>query len=292
MMRLLDQDGRHGRGEAGRPSLRRLVAGMIVALAAAGLPGPTLAQPQPGTQAQEPAREPTAPASPQPASPQPAVPQPAAPQPAAPATPAQAPAPGPLPAPALPPAAAPAQQAPAPMPAPAPLAPRADRNATLAGSPGDTMNVDPVTLPNRSALALSGQTTWDRGIETLGQVFRRLEAEAGKLGLQVAGRPLTHFIETDDVGFRYEAMLPVDRVPEAGAPLPADIRAGATPPGQALRFTHKAPYDDVDSTYEGITAYLDAKGLTVRDQFIEEYVSDLARAGEPEFEVNIYVQPR
>jgi effector-binding domain-containing protein len=87
-------------------------------------------------------------------------------------------------------------------------------------------------------------------------------------------------------------MLPVDRAPQAGAPLPTDMRAAVTPPGQALRFTHKAPYDDVDSTYEGITAYLDAKGLTVRDQFIEEYVSDLARAGDPEFEVNIYVQPR
>jgi effector-binding domain-containing protein len=122
------------------------------------------------------------------------------------------------------------------------------------------------------------------------EVFRRLDGEAGRLGLQVAGRPLTYFIETDDMGFRYEAMLPVDRTPETG--LPADVRAGQTPTGNALRFTHKAPYDDIDATYEGITAYLDAKGLTVRDQFLEEYVNEPNDSADPNFEINIYVQPR
>lgn len=154
------------------------------------------------------------------------------------------------------------------------------------------MNVDSLVLVPKDALSVTGQASWDRGFEQLSEVFRRLEAEASRLGLQVAGRPLTHFIETDDAGFRFDAMLPVDRPPAAGAPLPADIRASRTPAGNALRFTHKAPYDDIDSTYEGITAYLDAKGLTVRDQFIEEYVSEAKDAAEPTFEVNIYVQPR
>lgn len=183
---------------------------------------------------------------------------------------------------------------PAPPPAPASpvtAGPAVDRNSTLAGKPGDTMGVDTLVLAPKPALTITGQTTWDKGIETLGNVFQRLENDAGRLGLRVAGRPLTYFAETDDMGFRYEAILPVDRLPDNAAQL-GEVRAGSTPSGNALRFTHKSPYDDIDSTYEGITAYLDAKGLTVRDQFLEEYVSDLKDPSDAGFEVNIYVQPR
>ncbi len=153
------------------------------------------------------------------------------------------------------------------------------------------MGVDPLVLAPKPALVISGQTTWDKGFETLAGVFKKLEAEAGRLGVKVAGRPLTYFAETDDIGFRFDAMIPVDRPADAGAQ-PGEARAGSTPAGNALRFTHKAPYDDIDTTYEGITAYLDAKGLTVRDQFLEEYVSELRDPGEPGFEINIYVMPR
>jgi effector-binding domain-containing protein len=214
---------------------------------------------------------------------------PLAPPPGAAAQPEAAPAQPAPPAPAIPlvPQAAPLPPAAA---APAPP-PGIDANATLAGKSGDPMNVDEIVLPQKPALVISGQTTWDKGFDTLAETFRRLDAEAARLGLKVAGRPLTYFAETDDMGFRYDAMLPVDRTPEIGTP-GGNIRSGQTPQGNALRFTHKGPYEDVDTTYEGITAYLDAKGVTVRDQFIEEYVNEPRDAADPNFEVNIYVQPR
>lgn len=208
------------------------------------------------------------------------------------APPPPAPAIAPLPETAVP--AVPAPGAPAPgVPAPAVIAPAPglDPNTTLAGKPGDPMNVDELVLPQKPALVISGQTTWDKGFDTLAETFRRLDAEASRLGLKVAGRPLTYFAETDDMGFRYDALLPVDRTPEVGTP-GANIRSGQTPQGKALRFTHKGPYEDVDTTYEGITAYLDAKGMIVRDQFIEEYVNEPKDAADPNFEINIYVQPR
>lgn len=218
-----------------------------------------------------------------------------------------APPPGaeaPAPAPAAPPAdtAQPAPAAPAPSPIPPTAAPAAppqqaapvgpvDPDATLAGRPGDVNDVDEVNMPARPALVIAGQSTWDGAFDTLRNAFSRLRDEAGRRGLNVAGRPLTVFVETDDMSFRYEATLPVDRLAEApgGAP---DIRAGATPSGRALRFVHRGPYDEIDSMYEGITAYLDAKGLIVRDQFIEEYLNEARDGADPGFELNIYVQPR
>jgi effector-binding domain-containing protein len=161
----------------------------------------------------------------------------------------------------------------------------------LAGKPGDPSSVDELTLTSKPAISIIGQTTWDKATDTLQSIFARLEREAGARGLAIAGRPLTVFLETDDIGFRYEAMLPVARAAE-GLATPGEVRAAQTPAGRVMRFVHKAPYDDIEATYEGITAYLDAKGVIVRDQFVEEYVSPLSEAGDIGFEANIYVLPR
>jgi effector-binding domain-containing protein len=264
---------------------------MVMVISAGSGAGAQTADTRPGSAAGVPLPAPveSAPLAPPPGAPQ-------APSPVAPSLAAPAPAPpsaaeaGPVPAPAQSPAPAPAPQlAQPPAAAPSP-SPSVNPDATLAGKPGDTTDVDTLVLTARPALTMAGQTTWDKGLGTLAEVFEKLRGEAGKLGLQVAGRPLTHFIETDDIGFRYEAMLPVDRPP--GTTPPGDVRSGTTPEGRALRFTHKAPYDDIDTTYESITAYLDAKGLTVRDQFIEEYVGDPRKGDDPNFEINVYVLPR
>jgi len=168
-----------------------------------------------------------------------------------------------------------------------------DPNATLAGKRGDASDIDDVALVAKPVLALSGQATWDQGFQKLSESFNILRAEAQKAGLPVAGRPLSLFVETTDDGFRFEAMLPV--APSAGGQVPAfgpGIRLGASPAGRALRFLHVAPYDDIDSTYETITAYLEAKSIAVKDAFLEEYVSDLKDPGDPNLEINVYVQPK
>jgi len=217
--------------------------------------------------------------------------------PAAPVAPPPAPveaAPLPAPAPAVPPAPspAPAQPAPPPPAASAPPAPTPGR-PTLIEKAGDPMDVDEVTLPAKPAAVLSGTSTWDDGFANLRSAFARMEDELAKAGLKPAGRPLAIFLQTDDTSFTYEAMIPIERPPEPRpAALPPDIRLGTTPEGRALRFVHKAPYDEIDSTYETITAYLDAKGVVVKDAFIEEYVNDAKDAQDAELEINIFVQPR
>lgn len=210
-------------------------------------------------------------------------------------------APAPPPAVAAPdaPALAAPQTPPAPpAPAAAPVPPAAatasplDPNSTLAAKPGDTVNVDDLELQPKNAAVTTGKSTWDDGPRTLANAFARMRAEADKAGVKVAGRPLAIFVETDDSSFRFEAFLPIDRIPDNRDLMGPDIRFSQTPAGRALRFFHKGPYDDVDSTYEVITAYLDAKGITVRDAFVEEYVGELKDASSAAFEMNIYVMPR
>lgn len=190
-------------------------------------------------------------------------------------------------APAWPQGAAPSIGAPAPTSPPA-----ASDRPTLVPDAGDPVDVDEVTLPAKPVAMLSGKSTWEEGFSTLKKTFQRIEDELAKAGIAPAGRPITVFTQTDDDGFRYEAMIPIDRAPE-GRPTPSpDIRFGATPSGRALRFVHKGPYDDIDSTYETVTAYLDAKGVEVKDAFVEEYVSDLTSSDDASLEINIFALPK
>jgi hypothetical protein len=214
---------------------------------------------------------------------QPLPPLPQASPPAAPATPAPAPAPPPA-------AQAPSPQAPAAPPAAAgPVGPV----VTLAPPPADPTTPDEVMLSSRPAVTVQGQSTWDDGYETLTKAFDVLRREAAKAALRVTGVPLATFLETDDLGFRFEAQLPVASVPAARPPgMAAEVGFGATPAGKAIRFSHRAPYDDIDSTYEAISAYLDSKGIEVKENFTEEYVNPGVDAGDVALEIFIYVQPK
>ncbi len=172
------------------------------------------------------------------------------------------------------------------------IAPSAGARPTLVPSPGDPLDVAEVTLPAKPAAVLAGTSSWDEGFDDLKQAFGRIEGELAKAGIRPAGRPVTVFLETDDMGFRYEAMVPVDAAASNRPNLSAEVGFGRTPEGKAYHFVHKGPYENIDSTYETITAYLDAKGIVAQDVFIEEYVTDLTDRTDDSLEINIFVQPR
>ncbi|WP_201834254.1 GyrI-like domain-containing protein [Microvirga zambiensis] len=221
----------------------------------------------------------------------------ASPPPAAPAAPA-------APAPAEPPAAPQTQSAPSPAPAnpqtsapatPAPAAPapvqQADRT-TLFPGPSDPTGVEEGVLLSKPTLVFSGTSTWDEAFDNLKNAFTKIAGEMKKAGIAPAGRPLTIFVDTDDNGFKYEAMVPIAKVPEGKTELTPEIKFGRTPEGKSFRFVHKDAYDEIDGTYETITAYLDIKEIVAKDAFIEEYVSEFTDSQDTNFEVNIYVQPK
>lgn len=177
-------------------------------------------------------------------------------------------------------------------PSPSPPPPAASARPTLLPTPGDSLDVKEVVLPAKPAAVLAGQSSWDEGFDNLKNSFATIESALGRAGLRPAGRPVTVFLETDDAGFRYEAMVPVDEASAGRLPLSTEIRYGRIPEGKAYHFLHKGPYEDIDSTYETITAYLDAKGIVAKDVFIEEYVTDLTDRADDSLEINIFVQPR
>lgn len=229
----------------------------------------------------------------------PATTPPAAEPPAAPAAPQPAPqaqtAPAPAETPAQTEAPATAQPAPATPTPPAPSSPAPVQEAgrtTLFPNPSDPTGVEEGVLVSKDTVMLAGISTWDEAYDNLKNAFTKIGDELKKAGIEPTGRPLTIFVDTDDNGFKYEAMVPIARVPEGKTELTPEIKFGRTPTGKSFRFVHKDAYDEIDGTYETITAYLDIKEIVAKDAFIEEYVSDFTDSQDTNFEVNIYVQPK
>ena len=158
-----------------------------------------------------------------------------------------------------------------------------------AESPVESVSGQIVEVAARPALVLKGQAKWDEAAKTLTASLEKVTAAATKAGLAPNGRPLTVFTDTDDNGFHYEAMLPIAKAPEGKVKLADGVEVGASPAGKALKFEHRGSYDEIDATYEAITAYLDEKGLDTNNVFIEEYLTNLTDAEDANVDVDIYV---
>lgn len=170
-------------------------------------------------------------------------------------------------------------------PASPPAAPAEDMNKPSA----DASNAREITLTARPALVLRGQGTWDDGYETLMKAFAGLRAEAKRLGLSSSAKPQSAFTETSDLTFKYEAMLILDAAPDAALKPGGGMGFSTTPEGKAFVFSHTGAYDDIDSVYEAITAWLDEKGLTAKGSFVEEYLNEPQGSDDTLLQINIYV---
>ena len=174
---------------------------------------------------------------------------------------------------------------------PAPASPPSATETTPDDPPAsaDVGSVASLTLAARPALTLSGSAEWEAGLPTVMKALETLRAEMTKAGLQPGGRPVSVFTETDDQGFKFTAMLPLAAKPETAPALGQNVALGETPAGKAMKFEHRGSYDDIDTSYEAITAYLDEKGLEAQNLFIEEYLTTPKDAEDSELEVDIYV---
>ncbi len=157
------------------------------------------------------------------------------------------------------------------------------------GKPIEDTSIKTEEVAARTVLVAHGAASWEEGFGKIGEQLAKLRAAADKAGLKVQGRPMAVFTDTDDAGFKFDAMLPVDAPADAKPDLGADVTLAQSPSGKAIKFEHRGAYDDIDSTYEAITAYLDEKGLEARNLFVEEYLGDAKDSSDVNTQVDIHV---
>ena len=96
--------------------------------------------------------------------------------------------------------------------------------------------------------------------------------------------PVTVPVDVVDIISRCLAKEPAAEIKPQGG-----ITPGKSLAGRAYVFKHVGAYDDIDSVYEAITAWLDEKGLTSKGAFLEEYLNEPEGSDDAKLELNIYV---
>ncbi|MCA3612395.1 MAG: GyrI-like domain-containing protein [Methylobacterium sp.] len=183
-------------------------------------------------------------------------------------------------------AAAVAQATPVPSPpgvSPAPPSPGMEKPSA------DASTGQLVEHAARPVLRLRAASTWDDGFAEIRKSMLLLGEEARRLGLITGTPPMVHFVTSDDLGFTFEAMLPLAAPAAPGTQARAGFELAQSPAGRAIIFTHEGPYDDIDAAYEAITAFLDEKGLTSTGTYLEEYLFWPEKSDDPGLKLNIVV---
>ncbi len=183
------------------------------------------------------------------------------------------------------------QAAPAPdqgAPAPEATVPEPDHDKAAPGIPSDA-SAETVDVPARSVALVAGDAQWADGFKAIVAAIEKVQDAVKTAGLKQAGPPFAVFLSTDETSFHYEAMVPLAEKPEGKSDLSDTVKIGDSPSGKAIKFLHRGAYDDIDSTYDLITAYLDEKGLEAKNLFIEEYLSDTKESDDATLQADIYV---
>jgi hypothetical protein len=143
-------------------------------------------------------------------------------------------------------------------------------------------------IPVRPALVVQGTSDWTDGYIAIENAFQRLRTEIARASLKANGAPLAVFVFTDDMGFRFQGMLPIEE-PAAAPALGAEFSLGKTPGGRAVKFEHRGAYDEIDATYDAVTAWLDDRDLVAQDFFVEEWLKAGSSASDIDAAVDVYV---
>jgi effector-binding domain-containing protein len=186
-----------------------------------------------------------------------------------------------------------AQSTPAPTPSPPPpAAPSPAPSETPTPTPSPAPSADSgqiIELVARPAACVEGKANREEVYVSIQASLATARGELDKVAIKPAARPIAVFLEADDNGFVYRAEIPVDAIPEGKTSLSPAVKFCQTPVGKSMRFEHRGAYDDIDATYEAITAYLDEKGVDAQDVFVEEYLNDVKTTDDPNLQVDIFV---
>jgi effector-binding domain-containing protein len=121
----------------------------------------------------------------------------------------------------------------------------------------------------------------------LGAAFAELGGFIAQHGIEVTGQPMAISRAWDETGYRFDAALPVDRLPERPG---AGIGTGLSPGGRAVRIVHRGPYALLPATYEQLAAFMAAHGLRQGPVSWEHYISDPGNTPPEKLLTHVYFQ--
>ncbi len=122
----------------------------------------------------------------------------------------------------------------------------------------------------------------------MGEAFGSLMGFMGEHGIQIAGAPLAIYHAYSETEATYDVAVPVSAADAERAAGHADIKAGASHAGRALKAVHVGPYTKLADTYSRIMPYMEQEGLPPTGPSWEVYMNDPESTPEDELITEIY----
>ncbi len=152
----------------------------------------------------------------------------------------------------------------------------------FSGLDAEILRVDPVDI---LYISTRNQPVESDVGTSLAAAFREIRAFMQENSIEMLSAPMAITRSWDAHTLAMDAAIPVI---SADVPPGANIRAGLSPHGTAVRAVHRGPYETMGSTYEQLSAYMAVNGLEEGRVSWEQYVSDPALTPSTELITHIY----
>ena len=116
--------------------------------------------------------------------------------------------------------------------------------------------------------------------------YAEISAFMNQAGIGMTGSPMAITRTGEEETYQFDAAIPVDFIP---AVLSGNIQSGLSPAGSAVRAVHKGGYNQMGPTYEKLTAYMSAHGLSQGRVSWEHYISDPANTELADLTTHVYI---
>lgn len=122
---------------------------------------------------------------------------------------------------------------------------------------------------------------------TMGEAFKDVMGFVESQGITPDGPLLSIYYsyDPDTVAFRAGVFVTAEDARTAQG----DIKAGTTPAGRVLSFTHTGPYSTLSESYSAMMGWLTTQGLKFGAPTWEAYVDDPDSTPEAELRTDIFV---
>lgn len=136
-------------------------------------------------------------------------------------------------------------------------------------------------------LCISGSTSQDvpNISEKYGYSFDQLMSNIQVNGMEMAGSPVTVTTHWGDNKYEYQNCIPVE---EIKGDLSASVVERTSYEGTAVRIVHIGPYENLESSYNDIMAYIEQFGFEMVGFPWEVYISDPSNTTDDKLVTHIY----
>ena len=105
-------------------------------------------------------------------------------------------------------------------------------------------------------------------------------------GISMQGQPMAITRIREEGFYQFDAAIPVDVVPAGGS---GRVKAGKSPSGDAVRAVHHGDFSHMMPSYEKLTAYMSAHGLSHGGVSWEHYITDPGTTATQNLVTHIYI---